>query len=184
MPNINTSLLVLISWFQIYNGVALGEPLRDRMSDPSMDSMFNPTFAIHDLIDNLDMMMPNFNYSAEEYEELDNDIPGMALDPEDYAEASNPELDLLKTPISDEAIDPILGDYFEGDIPNVDVAEIRAMYDTAANELDGMRNAIKDEWRKWPGGVIPYVISSRYSRYERSIIAKAMKEYKDKTCIR
>ena len=66
----------------------------------------------------------------------------------------------------------------------MDITEIRAMYDAAANDETWMRNAIKDEWRKWPGGVVPYVISSRYSRYERGIIAKAMKEYKTKTCIR
>ena len=53
------------------------------------------------------------------------------------------------------------------------------MYDMVSN-----RNAIKEDYRKWPGGVVPYVISSRYNSYERSIIAKAMQEYKRNTCIK
>ena len=61
-------------------------------------------------------------------------------------------------------------DLFEGDIDNVDPSV--------------GKNAIRDTWRKWPDSTIPYVISSSFNSRERSIIAKAMKEYHDKTCIK
>ena len=62
-----------------------------------------------------------------------------------------------------------------GDIENVLFDDLKAS--------EG-RNAIRESWRKWPGATVPYVISSSFSKNERSIIAKAMKEYHDKTCIR
>ena len=46
------------------------------------------------------------------------------------------------------------------------------------------RNAIRDLSRKWPAAKIPYVISSKFGSRERSVIAKAMKTYHDKTCIK
>ena len=55
------------------------------------------------------------------------------------------------------------------------------------NESDDVmtgRNAIRDSWRKWPGAVIPYVISNVYNSRERGIIAKAFREYHTKTCIK
>ena len=39
-------------------------------------------------------------------------------------------------------------------------------------------------WKKWPDATIPYLISSRFSQYERSVIARAIKVYHTKTCIR
>ena len=177
-------VLLFLTLFEPYDGsVAVEQNIQNRVSDPGVDSMFSSDFDIGDLIDDLDMMMPTFNDTIEEQNEIANDIPGFALDPEDFLEASDPEYDRLQAPIDEE--DPITsGNNFEGDIKNVKINEIRAMYDAASNHETWMRNAIKDEWRKWPGGVVPYVISSRYSRYERGIIAKAMEEYKSKTCIR
>ena len=178
------SRFLLMFLFQTYNCKVVVNTIEKRVSDPGQyDAMFSPTFNIGDLIDDLDMMMPAFNATIEEQDEVYNDIPGFALDPEDFLLAADPKYDDLASPVEEE--DPItMGANFEGDIKNVDITEIRAMYDAAANDETWMRNAIKDEWRKWPGGVVPYVISSRYSRYERGIIAKAMKEYKTKTCIR
>ena len=50
---------------------------------------------------------------------------------------------------------------------------------------DGLfRNAIRAQSKKWPGATIPYVISSSFGAQDRSVIAKAMKSYHDKTCIR
>ena len=46
------------------------------------------------------------------------------------------------------------------------------------------KNAIKQLWKKWPDATIPYQISSSFSSYERSVIAKAMKTYHQKTCIK
>jgi len=37
---------------------------------------------------------------------------------------------------------------------------------------------------KWPRGRIPYVISDQYSSQSRAIIARAIQDYHDKTCIR
>ena len=187
MLHINLIILLLISSYEVYNGRVTGSPLpiSNKMSDPSMDSKFSATFSIGDLIDDIGSMMPAFNDSEAELDEVYNDIPASPLDPEDFFLAADPEYDMLKTPLAEDGNDPITrGHNFEGDIKNVDISEIRALYDSAVNDELWMRNAIKDEWRKWPGGVVPYVISSRYSRYERSIIAKAMQEYKTKTCIR
>ena len=37
---------------------------------------------------------------------------------------------------------------------------------------------------KWKNGVVPYTIASSFSKYERGVIAKAMKEYHKNTCIK
>ena len=51
--------------------------------------------------------------------------------------------------------------------------------------MDGLtRNAIKSKRKIWPNCKVPYVISSSYSSYERSVIASAMSEYHEKTCIK
>ena len=49
---------------------------------------------------------------------------------------------------------------------------------------DYTKNAIRELWKKWPDATIPYVISSQFGSYERSVIAKAMKTYHSKTCIK
>ena len=161
-------------------------PPMNRVSDPGdYDSMFPAEFSIDDLIDELDHMIPEYGWNDTEAEmdEVNNDIPGIALDPEEFLLSGDPEYDRVQSPTNQDDPITIDTDKFEGDIRNVDTTQIRAMYDSAANP-DMMRNAIKEEWRKWPGGVVPYVISSRYSQYERRIIAKAMQEYKQETCIR
>ncbi|QQP58562.1 Metalloendopeptidase, partial [Caligus rogercresseyi] len=72
-----------------------------------------------------------------------------------------------------------------GDIDNVSHDDYLRILDSAVgNETVSERNAIRDSFRKWPGGVVPYVISSVYSSRERAVIAKAFDEYKAKTCIR
>ena len=68
---------------------------------------------------------------------------------------------------------------FEGDIANVSMDDLRKL-----RSGDYSKNAIRELWKKWPGGTIPYVISSQFSSYERSVIAKAMKTYHQKTCIK
>ena len=49
---------------------------------------------------------------------------------------------------------------------------------------DYTKNAIRELWKKWPGGKIPYIISSSFSSYERRVIASAIQQYHTKTCIR
>ena len=77
-------------------------------------------------------------------------------------------------------IDPIeSAGLFEGDIANVSMDDLRKL-----RSGDYSKNAIRELWKKWPGGKIPYEISSQFSSYERSVIAKAIKTYHQKTCIK
>ena len=46
-----------------------------------------------------------------------------------------------------------------------------------------LRNAVREEVDKWPDGIIPYVIESNFSPYERTIIANAIAQYHKYTCI-
>ncbi|CAD6188957.1 unnamed protein product [Caenorhabditis auriculariae] len=45
-------------------------------------------------------------------------------------------------------------------------------------------NAIKNRHQLWPGGRIPYTISSQYSSYSRSLIASSMADYAQQTCVK
>jgi len=109
----------------------------------------------------------------------EKDIPGQALNPEDYYQA-----DMVKDMAMDFTEDPILlAQLWEGDIANVLPDYLQQMM--GLNARAGInRNAIKDSWRRWPDATIPYVISSEFSQHERSVIAKAMQEYHQRTCIR
>uniref|UniRef100_A0A1I8AF85 Metalloendopeptidase n=1 Tax=Steinernema glaseri TaxID=37863 RepID=A0A1I8AF85_9BILA len=95
------------------------------------------------------------------------------LGPQDFASAPEKEIDLRQLGIA-VPDDPTLGNHSEGDI--------------ASPQLNGVqgvaRDAIRQTYRKWPGGEIPYSLSSQYGSYARSVIAKAMAEYHSKTCIR
>lgn len=105
-----------------------------------------------------------------------DDVPGDHLNPNDFSAAeivSDKGYDF-------ELEDPILSaNLFEGDIANVNLDALRENVNSPAG-----RNAIRDSNRKWPGGVIPYVISGKFNSRERSIIAKAFKNYHEKTCIK
>ena len=47
------------------------------------------------------------------------------------------------------------------------------------------RNAIRNKDSRWPGGVVPYVLANnQFSSYDKSVISKAMRIYKENTCIR
>jgi len=98
-------------------------------------------------------------------DEPDSDVPGDPINPEDIIAAAQ---------VQEEAYD--LGDLmqnqhmFEGDIDNIDPSV--------------GKNAIRGEWRRWKNANIPYVIASSFSKRDRSVIAKAMEEYHEKTCIK
>ncbi|KAK6745087.1 hypothetical protein RB195_011661 [Necator americanus] len=74
--------------------------------------------------------------------------------------------------------DPTMGNKMEGDI----AMENLKKFVEDNNKLG--RNAIRQAYRRWPNGEIPYTLSSQYGAYSRSVIAKAMQEYHDKTCVR
>lgn len=46
------------------------------------------------------------------------------------------------------------------------------------------RNGINRPAKLWPGGKVPYSISPHYTNLERALLAKAIKQYHDKTCLR
>ncbi len=101
------------------------------------------------------------------------------LDPEDFLAAETTgDSDLSQLGINIRQ-DPSSPGKLEGDIAGInDIQE----YMRRSNQLG--RNAIKSRWRRWPNGEIPYVLSSRYGRYSRKTIARAMAEYHKKTCVK
>jgi len=134
------------------------------------------TININELVDWDSLKIPsltdNDSFEGSNDDLASRDIPASPLDPEDFRASDYVEDDLF----SNFEEDPIeSAGLFEGDIDNVSMDDLQSME---------TRNAIRDSWRKWPGGLIPYLISSQFSQYERSVIAKAMKNYHDKTCIR
>ena len=87
-------------------------------------------------------------------------------------------------PIQD-AIDH--GDGFEGDIRlNKEQATIIA--NGTEEEIAALRSASTRSSHKWPksGSTVnvPYVLSSSFSSFERSVIARAFSEFHSETCIR
>ncbi|CAJ0942471.1 unnamed protein product, partial [Mesorhabditis belari] len=75
--------------------------------------------------------------------------------------------------------DPTMGNKMEGDIATS--VDEKPLSDAVRRST---RNAIRQTYRRWPNGEIPYTLSSQYGSYARSVIAKAIKEYHDKTCVR
>lgn len=94
-----------------------------------------------------------------------NIIEGEPLNEEDFRRAESIKDDEVAFPRPDPTED---SGYFEGDI---------------LQDLED-RNAVRNTRALWPKGIIPYAISRDYDDRGRSIIAKAMKEYHDKTCIK
>ena len=129
-------------------------------------------FQISDLVSEINI--PGAAETAAAAAASEDEFPGEHLNPSDFIAADY----VMEEKLYD--VDPILtAKLFEGDIDNVDLGLLKKSV-----EGQSPRNAIRDSWRKWPEGVIPYVISSSFNSRERSIIAKAMKEYHEKTCIR
>jgi len=135
-------------------------------------------FNINELVDWSSLKLPN-DVEAQQGENDKlalEDIPGSPINPDDIRAS-----DYVEEIAADYAEDgdPIeSAGLFEGDIDNVSMDDMNQI------RSGEQRNAIKDSWRKWPDATIPYLISSQFSQYERSVIAKAMKNYHDKTCIR
>uniref|UniRef100_A0A0N4ZNR4 Metalloendopeptidase n=1 Tax=Parastrongyloides trichosuri TaxID=131310 RepID=A0A0N4ZNR4_PARTI len=46
------------------------------------------------------------------------------------------------------------------------------------------RNGVSRQTKLWPNAVIPYAISPHYTSHERALLARAVKQYHEKTCIR
>ena len=134
-------------------------------------------FNLAELVDWSSFSNINVDAADNTEEEDEDNIPGEHLNPSDFLAADEVRDEINYDDIEE---DPILkANLFEGDIANVNL-------DAIQNSVQGKsgRNAIRDSWRKWPGGVIPYVISGRFNSRERAIIAKAMANYHKETCLR
>ncbi|VDK48599.1 unnamed protein product [Anisakis simplex] len=53
-----------------------------------------------------------------------------------------------------------------------------------ANRRRFRRNGVSKPTKLWPNGKIPYAVSPHYTKYERALLAKAVKQYHEKTCVR
>ncbi|PNF39872.1 hypothetical protein B7P43_G01959 [Cryptotermes secundus] len=105
--------------------------------------------------------------------ESEKQVPGEPLTPKDFENAEN--LEILVPPQDEDSPDPILSaGLFEGDIAGVNMSDFNSFE----------KNAIRDLRKRWPGGIIPYVISSSFSLYERSVIAAAVLDFHAYTCVR
>ncbi|XP_047482458.1 zinc metalloproteinase nas-15-like [Penaeus chinensis] len=110
---------------------------------------------------------------------MDLDVIGAPLSPTDFTNSEAISHDPVQT---SSEFDPIMmAGMFQGDIVLHTEEELIQM---TMPHLAGARNAIISEDRRWPNAVIPYVISSSYSKSERSTIAAAMAEFHRSTCIR
>ncbi|CAF0895916.1 unnamed protein product [Brachionus calyciflorus] len=76
---------------------------------------------------------------------------------------------LNAVPINNESKDPMLGDFFEGDIAGVD---------------KGLAQIPTSSYGKWPGGVVPYIIDPlTYDQNQTTTILSAMRLIEDQTRI-
>uniref|UniRef100_A0A1I7VAB3 Metalloendopeptidase n=2 Tax=Loa loa TaxID=7209 RepID=A0A1I7VAB3_LOALO len=96
----------------------------------------------------------------------------------DFARAPEKEFNLTLLGIQIKS-DPTMGNMTEGDIA---LPNFKGFIDYRNSRLE--RSAVRQFYRRWPNGEIPYAISSRYGPYSRSVIAKAMQKFHDISCVR
>jgi len=75
------------------------------------------------------------------------------------------------------------GQFFEGDISGVQLkaVDVKSDFD---GQLKFGKNAIKNTYKLWPNGLVPYVISSKYSATERGVINSAIAEMGRISCVK
>ncbi|XP_050716597.1 zinc metalloproteinase nas-15-like [Eriocheir sinensis] len=104
----------------------------------------------------------------------ENDILGASITEEEFKAS-------LALEITEPDEDPIAkSGYFQGDIM---IESKDHLMQILEGDPKGQHSAISNKQLVWPGGVIPYVISSSYSSSERQVIARAMTELSSKTCL-
>ena len=77
-------------------------------------------------------------------------------------------------------IDPLEGDFFEGDISGVKLTTQESPSPSSTSEEGDsviIKNAVKNTYQLWPGKEIPYVISNSFRGSERSVIREAMEQF-------
>ena len=134
-------------------------------------------FDVNSLVDWSGIGLPGklISSAPENNEIAARDIPASPLSPDDFRAAEFVDEEdpiFIHDPLEKAGL-------FEGDIANVTMDDLRKLRSGAYS-----KNAIRELWKKWPDATIPYIISSQFNTYERSVIAKAMKNYREKTCIR
>lgn len=111
-----------------------------------------------------------------------------------FGDPNHAENDILGDPITEEEVqaglalkvttpdeDPTsLSGYFQGDIM-IDTRDHLAHI--LKGDTMGQNSAISDRGNHWPEGKMHYVISSDFDSSERQIIARAMTELSQKTCL-
>ena len=97
------------------------------------------------------------------------DIPAEPFNPDDYAAAETVDGSM-----------PALAEGEEGPLSKAGLFE----GDIAGFDPSVGRNAIRDDYYRWPQKTVPYEISSKFNQREKSIILQAMEEFRKKTCIR
>nr|XP_045603957.1 zinc metalloproteinase nas-4-like [Procambarus clarkii] len=114
---------------------------------------------------------------------IHNDIPGEPLSPADFETSAHMVHAAVDTTSQADPIE--LAGLYQGDIilNSMDHVSDSAM-GGGRSRLPHARNAIINLSRRWPNGVIPYVISSSYNNHERGTIAMAINQYHKNTCIR
>ncbi|KAK4296112.1 hypothetical protein Pmani_031374 [Petrolisthes manimaculis] len=116
---------------------------------------------------------------------METDIPGAPLNPADFEKSEGMIHDTVDTSTETDPIE--LAGLYQGDIMlhSRDALLDLPPGDHGLVRLPRMgRSALIDVHRRWPNGIIPYVISQTYGEIERGTIAKAMSEFHTKTCIR
>ncbi|XP_045131019.1 zinc metalloproteinase nas-4-like isoform X1 [Portunus trituberculatus] len=113
---------------------------------------------------------------------IETDVPGAPLSPKDFEESGIMKHNTIDTTVQADPIE--LAGLFQGDImlnPQDTLSDL-AHGDPPSGRTG--RSAMIDIHRRWPNGIIPYVISQAYDKFARGTIAKAMSEFHEKTCIR
>uniref|UniRef100_A0A5S6QJ00 Metalloendopeptidase n=1 Tax=Trichuris muris TaxID=70415 RepID=A0A5S6QJ00_TRIMR len=105
-----------------------------------------------------------------------------SLDVDDFVDNfAMPEVNLRSLGLQNNK-DPLLqAGKFEGDIAGFAGATPLTF---KRDPVGVAHNAVRDTWHRWVDAEVPYVLSSRYGRYSRKVIARAMDEFHRNTCIR
>ena len=155
--------------------IAKNVPMSDDVADLDAANM----------VDELDKIP--WNNFLEDKSGIKKDIPGPPLGSGDLELANDQNFQerMAERNQNPQEEDPIsLANAFEGDILNVNAEDIKELLERSSTDGMKSRNAIRDPNKKWPNGVVPYVISQDFSADQRALIAKAMEEYHTKTCIK
>uniref|UniRef100_A0A0K0DHD2 Metalloendopeptidase n=1 Tax=Angiostrongylus cantonensis TaxID=6313 RepID=A0A0K0DHD2_ANGCA len=88
---------------------------------------------------------------------------------------------LSKTSQRHHGADEVYGKHIPVEVVNDFRSDIRK---PSTSQKRSKRNGVSRVAKLWPGARIPYAISPHYTPYERALLARAVKQYHEKTCIR